>query len=72
MEHFDQPSLDEVTQNLLDKGILRPEQIRSWTFKELYLADPATLAPDMRRQQIAFRNSKEYAKFRIQYGLSDA
>lgn len=62
-------SLDDITQELFDRGAVRPEQTTKYEFLELYHADPATLSVSARRMQMLMRNSADFKALRQANGL---
>lgn len=62
-------SLEEFTQELFDRGIVKPDQTTSYDFLELYHADPTTLSVASRRMQLLMQNSVEFRELRQQHGL---
>ena len=61
--------LGNVIQGMIDRGSLKPEQVRTWTFVELYQADPADLTPLERQTQVEYKNSAVWAELRTKHGL---
>lgn len=61
--------LGAVIENMIASGSVKPEQVRSFTFVELYHADPAQLTPEERRDQVEYRNSAQWAELRRKHGL---
>ena len=62
-------SLDELTQELIDRGIVKREQTTEYDFLELYHADPATLSVSSRRMQLLMHNSVDFKELRQVHGL---
>ncbi|MGM8229218.1 hypothetical protein ACSV5M_21755 [Cellvibrio sp. ARAG 10.3] len=62
-------SLDELTQELIDRGIVKREQTTEYDFLELYHANPATLSVSSRRMQLLMHNSVEFKVLRQAHGL---
>lgn len=62
-------SLDELTQELIDRGIVKREQTTEYDFLELYHANPATLSVSCRRMQLLMHNSVEFKALRQAHGL---
>ena len=62
-------SLEELLQDLLDRGVVSQEQVKAYEFHELYNADPDTLSVPARRMQLLMHNSQDFAEVRKKQGF---
>ena len=61
--------LDRVENDLIDRGVLKPGEMQTWHFDELYHANPEDLPSDMRQLQIEAWNSPECEHLRKRFNL---